>query len=613
MAATLRKMTEGGQLNQSETPRSPISVRAVPRWLHEWGPESIFLFVTTGAGLWAAGRWINPMSDPGFSWSLAYRLSRGERLYRDIYFAYTPLSPYLLAAGARLFGVSALSILLVNWIPAVGSGLLLLRCGRLLLSWVERVALAGVVISFSLFAPGDGRLVFPYYPGVVHALALSIGALLLLQAGAPRAERKAFLAGLLAGLAFCCKQEVGVAALLALGAAVLVRPARPAVWLRNLLAGFAAVLVPTAVFVFSAAPVDSLRMDSHLWPLALFPPPALKHLMHMVSGLHYPNWPLALRAAAFRILWQVALLALLALLLARERERSRWLRVLTLLSGLGLWWLLEGFSLLRPLPAVSLSMSIAFLVAILAFFAPRVPGHDFLIAFGIFAGLVGARTAVSPFVSGNYDGPCHFASGLTWVVFLCVFIPRLLLGQGLGASYLRNLMALLVLCVSWWQAFYGIESLRFPRRVGVETLEGRVFVEKDPAELLARLARDSVAGQRALIIPETAAVDAMFHLKNASPLVDLLPGWLDARVERQIVQRLEESPPELIVLFERPTAEFGVRPFGIGFGQRLSAWIDRHYSVVLSLRAGKILRPRGNAGTRTIRPLDPSAVYNLGP
>jgi 4-amino-4-deoxy-L-arabinose transferase-like glycosyltransferase len=571
--------------------RAWLSVRFVPRWFREWGPELLFLLVTTGAGLWAAGRWINPISDPGFSWSLAYRLAKGERLYRDIYFAYTPLSPYLLAAGVRLFGASSLHILLANWIPAVAAGFLLLRCGRGLLSLIERVALAGVVMAISLFVGGDGRLVFPYYPGVVHALALSTGALLLLRDD-ERPERRAFFAGLLAGLAFCCKQEVGIAALFALGTGIATRPARPAGSLVRLVAGFCLVLLPAAAFILAAAPLGSLRADSHLWPLALTPPPAVTHLMHTVSGLHYPNWPLAVRSAGFRVLCQVALLGLASLLLARERQRSNWLRVAALFLGLGLWWILEGFSLLNPLPPLSLSMSIALLVAILAFFVRDLPDRPFLIAFGTFAGLVGLRTAFSPFASGHYSGPGHFATGLTWVVFLCIFVPRLLLGQGRSASYLRSLMALLLLCISWWQAVQGIESLRFPWRVGVETREGRVFVERGLAKLLEAIARHSASGERALIIPETAAVDALFHLTNVSPLVDLLPGWLDESVERQLVQRLEKSPPELVVLFERPVAEYGVKPFGQGYGLLLADWVSRNYRVVESCSAGKILRIR---------------------
>src|ERR1700687_2309755 len=81
--------------------------RLASRWFLELGPEILFLLATTGAGLWAAGRWINPFSNPGFSWSLADRVAQGEKLYREIYLFYSPLCPLLLAAGARVFGASS--------------------------------------------------------------------------------------------------------------------------------------------------------------------------------------------------------------------------------------------------------------------------------------------------------------------------------------------------------------------------------------------------------------------------------------------------------------------------------------------------------------------------
>jgi hypothetical protein len=596
-----------------EKARPSASGRLYRHWVEEWGPEACFLLVTTGAGLWAAGRWINPVSDPGFTWSLAYRLSKGERLYRDIFLAYTPLSPYLLAAAARLFGLSARFVVLVNWIPAVVAGFLLLRVGRPLLSAIERLALVALVLSFSLFVPGDGRLILPYYPGVVHAFVFSIGALLLLQRDGERFGWRSLPAGFLAGLAFCCKQEVGLAAFLALSASVTTRPRRALPWIGRLLAGFCLAVLPAAVFIFTSAPVQSLRYDSHLWPLAPAPPAAISHLMRIVTGLNYPNWPVTLRAAVFQLLWQIACLGLLALLLARERKRSVWLRVLSVFAGLGLWWILEGFSFFSQMPPVSLSMSVAFFAALLALFTPHLPGREFVVAIGVFAGVVGMRTAFSPLLSGHYDGPGHFASALTWVLFLCILAPRLLLGETRSASSFRVLMALLLLMVRGWQAASGAENLRFAWRVAVDTAQGRVFVERPQVRLFEAIRRHSLPGERVLVIPETNAVDVLFRLENVSPLVDMLPGLLDTRAERALIERLEKSPPDLVILFERSVAEYGVRPFGQGYGLLLADWCNRNYRVVESTAAGKVMRLRGPPSAAGDPPGRRAAIYNFAP
>jgi hypothetical protein len=559
--------------------------------LREWLPEAVLLVVTTGAGIWAAGRWIDPCGDTGYAWSLAYRLSRGESLYRDIFTQYTPLTPYLLAAGARLFGVSARYYLLANWIPAVIAGLLLVRGGRRFLSMFERLVLVGVVLGTSLLLNGPGRLVFPYNAGAVHALALSVGALLLIRPEAQRVKTRAAVAGCLAGLAFACKQEVGLAVLVALCVAALAGISRPFTWVTRMCAGFLVALLPTAVFILSSAPIESLRQDSHLWPLGP-PPPTTAHFMSAAAGLNNPHWPAAARATVLRDLWRAALLAFAALLLARERQRSTWLRVGGLFAGLGLWWLIEGHSRSLPLPSLSLSMSIAFAVAILALLARNLPGRSFLVALATFAGLVGARAAFSPTITRHYAGPAHFASALTTVAFLVVFLPRLLLGESRSATYLRTITALLLLAVSWRQTGIGIQSLRFPSHVALESQEGRIFIHPKYQELFNAIARDSRPGERLLALPETYAVDALFRLVSVSPFVEVLPGWLHADGERRLIERMEKSPPELVVLFQRPFKEFGSEPFGVGYGLLLADWCERNYRVVESFPAGKILRHR---------------------
>src|SRR4029453_10188233 len=118
--------------------------------------EILLLLVTTGAAISARGRWIDPIGDIGTWWSAIYRLADGERLYRDVHpLQFGPLSPYLLAAGARTFGASSAYMAAACWIAAIAAALLLLRCARPFLSTVERTALAGLAMAVGLLAPGQ--------------------------------------------------------------------------------------------------------------------------------------------------------------------------------------------------------------------------------------------------------------------------------------------------------------------------------------------------------------------------------------------------------------------------------------------------------------------------
>jgi hypothetical protein len=214
------------------------------------------------------------------------------------------------------------------------------------------------------------------------------------------------------------------------------------------------------------------------------------------------------------------------------------------------------------------------------------------VSFALFAGLVAARTAFDARPSAHYAGPAHLATALTTTLFLLVIVPRFLLGDGRSASIFRIAAAALLIAASGWKTIRGVESLRSPGHVPVETPRGRVFVDPVHAEVLNAFSREARAGDSVLILPETYALDALFDVRNPSPLVQALPGWLVPDIERRLIQQMESSPPEVVVLFERPYPEFGSAPFGVGYGQLLSAWCDAHYRVVAAFPAGRVLRRR---------------------
>ena len=194
----------------------------MPGRIRDTLPEILLLAVTTAAGLWAGGRWLDPMSDPGLWWSLTERLVSGEQLYRDVRLQYGPLSPYLLAGAGRVFGLSAFSFLLLNWIPAVLLGVLLLRAARPYLGTLERVAVAGLLIgSGSSGRPARGSF-FPTVPRPSTPSAFRSRACCC--CADERESRGARLAaGALCGLAFCAKQEIGVAAVAGTAALLAMR------------------------------------------------------------------------------------------------------------------------------------------------------------------------------------------------------------------------------------------------------------------------------------------------------------------------------------------------------------------------------------------------------
>lgn len=565
------------------------------RRILDWFPELLFLVATTAVGIWAGGRWLDPVGDPGFTWSLGYRLAEGDRLYQDVYLAYAPLTPYLLAAVGRLFEFSAGSQVISTWVAAVAAGLLLLRYGRPFLTTLERTSAAGVILALSLWAPGPGRLVFPYFPGVVHALALSIGALLVVRSARLSERTRCCLAGILAGFAFLAKQEIGLAVLIALFAPLILRPKGAFVRGVLILAACALVVGLGAVFALSNASVSALRDHNHLWPLDLTPPAELNHLFRLAAGMKPVDWFFDVRQSAWNLLVQLGLLSCAGLLFARERTISRWRPILVLFTALVLWRAAEPFRLSSRAP-VALSATIAFLVAGLSLVQRRLENREQLVAIGTFAGLAGLRAVFSPTASGAFDGPAHFAASLTWVLFLCAFAPRILVPAPRAAKYARRLTAVLLLVGAWNAARWGAENLRFPWKASVHTQRGAVFLDARNAAFYRLLSRELRPGENVLVLPEINAVDVLFGTRSVSPLQDHLPGWLDPPLEDELLRRFDAVPPEAVVLFHRPLHEFGFSRFGEGYGERIAAWIEKNYRPVLSDRAGSVLRRRVRPG-----------------
>ncbi len=552
-------------------------------------PEALFLAVTTAAGLWAGGRWLNPIGDSGVWWSIADRLNHGERLYRDVYLQYGPLSPYLLAMAMRLFGASARVFLLLNWIPGILAGVVLLRLAERFLRPIERLAVVGLVIGMAVLAPG-GRLVYPYCPAAVHALVFSAAALLFfsrrdgLLSGVARA-------GILAGLAFCAKQEIGLAALASLLAACVLSGRGCLRPIGRLLAGFGVVAAAGAAFVFSSAPIASLRWQSHVWPLKLGLTKPWVDLSLLATGTSRPGWGELVAFSGWILLGFVLLVAAASLFAAGERRLPRWRPVLALAGVFVLWWVLEGAFLGAPpfLP-LCLSAGAAFLVAGLAATDRRLPDRESLVAIGLFAGLTGMRTAFSIDAGSPFAGPAHFAEALTWVLLLCALVPRRLVPNEPAATYARAALALALLFVGARSAVAGFRALEPASVVSVATRQGEVYLPRERAPFFRRVGESVVAGERALVLPEINGVDVLFGVRSVSPYPAHMPGLLDADAERALVSRLSANPPDIVVIFERPVWEFGVAPLGRGFGAGLVEWISRHDRIVDRSAGGTIWR-----------------------
>jgi hypothetical protein len=189
---------------------------------------------------------------PGFTgdhaWYLqvAWRVSQGETLYRDVAWAYGPLPAQALAALMRWGGPDAAWASLISGLLAV--------TGVLLTYWATRSLLApGLALLVTTFAalagpnPWGGLFHTFFYVytqaitwGSVASLAALVAALRWLSQR-PAGDAWLMAAGAASGLAVLSKPEYGVVALATGFAALLVGRASPGAWARYLLAGASTV------------------------------------------------------------------------------------------------------------------------------------------------------------------------------------------------------------------------------------------------------------------------------------------------------------------------------------------------------------------------------------
>jgi len=537
------------------------------------------------AGLRAQGRWLNPTSDPGLWWDLIARIGAGERLYRDIYLQYGPLGPYLFAAVLKPFGYSAVSFLLLNAVLAVAAGLLLLRLARPYLTTFERLALTVLLLGVGILAPGRARLLLSYSPAAVFAVAMGIAGLLLLQReGAGRAAAAA--AGLFAGIAFAAKQEVGIAALAALGLPVVLRWRRLGEWGLPCLAGFALPAAAAAAFAVRAAPLESLRHDSHVWPVGTLPE-SWQFLFRITGGITF-DLPQRLLWAAAGVGSALLFVALVSLLLAgdaRVRKGFLFLALAALVAAVA-----AGFTpLVGGWDPLCLSLFAAGALFLMAIFGRNLPGREALASFAVFAGMVGARAGFSGgLLWSSYSGLAGLVTAVTWA-YLLFLVPTIVPGGRAGALA-RRIAAVALLLVALPGAVAGVRALRRPQAVPLDTVRGRVWLDPPFAPFFATLARELRPGESVLCVPESNGIEALYGVRGAAPYMDLMPGWLDARAEESLIRRFEAAPPDVIVVFRRPTPEFGVAPFGEGYGERLAPWITSHYRLAQRSDVGLLFR-----------------------
>ena len=232
-----------------------------PRWLsvtrrREFAVVLVVALATAAASSWAARTGID-VTDEGYFLDLAYRVHNGQLPYRDFATYYTPGTFYLHAAAFALGGVDVMPVRFLSAAIRTACGLALYGLTRRVAPWPFAAVAAVLILSAD---PGP----YPGWPALLAVLLMTD----LLARHAQREHRVWLaLAGLLAGLAFLFKQNVGAFAALSVAGYVVLRPSLSAGWLVVAGQGLVAAALAVAVWVFlEPAPAEPLAATLW-WPV----------------------------------------------------------------------------------------------------------------------------------------------------------------------------------------------------------------------------------------------------------------------------------------------------------------------------------------------------------
>jgi hypothetical protein len=572
----------------------------------------------------SANRWADAVVDFGQELYVAWRLSEGEVLYRDLARPAGPLSPYANALWFALFGPSLRTLVAANLailaaIAAVWIGLVRRTAGDL-------PALAAGAVFFAVFAfghvvgIGNYNYVCPYAHEYTHGLLLSGVALLGLGRWAERRDPlPAALAGLSAGGVALTRPEVS-AALAAAAAAMLVLGmlGDPVGRLRGGLAFLGAAAVPPLVATMLLSRemplAEAFRGVVGSWP-AVF--------AGEVASLGFFREGLGLDAPATRIaemlLWLAGLGAFLGSFAAigflpwrpglPRRGPTVFLLSGLLAAGSGADWL----EVLRPLPLL--------LVGLLgmefrSWFRERSAQQLRRIGLAVFS-LVLLGKIVLRVHAYHYGFALAMPGTLLAVAWLVGPWPVLVARRGGDPVAPRAAAAALlwvVAVVHVWQSDAWLRRKTLPVGTGAD----RFYADERGSaiqQLLGEISRRVGPNETLLVVPEGAGVNYLARRRNPTRFTNFMPTEIVIYGEDQILCALERGRPPWVAWIEKDTSEFGLGGFGEGYGRRIASWVVGGYREVWRTHgpsgALEIVLLRRVEGTRTVFPC-PAAPREVG-
>jgi len=532
---------------------------------------------------WAA--WGDIQVDCGRELYVPTEILRGKLIYRDIFYQYGPLAPYICALLLSLFGAHLVVFYLFGIVVAIGCAILLFELGAMLEGRAAGLT-AALALLFMGFAPGLANYVLPYsYAATIGLLLSLVCALFALRHLLDLPGYNLTLAGLAAGLALLCKQEFGAACYAMLAFMLVVETVQQR-RMRPLFRGTAACAPGVALwlaiygwFFWTLTPTYMLDSNWIQVPGTYYSRLLGPHFYAVAGQRFIPREMIVLTTCA-------ALSLMLWFLLAKASASARNV-VIAILIAIALSHRFGPLDSATRAVTVFLAFPAGMFFLGCGFFAYAIyklnqsaePRNQGAAAFGVFA-LVPASRVSAAIATQGYS--IYYAIPLFLVFVIAISRCIKAAARTLPLDRQRGLLSYLLAAEVVILALICI-PLPTQRTAVLETSWGAIRLRPEEAnvahEILAFISEQKSQGRKVAVLPEAPIFYALTGTEAPSRWYTLLPGFLSPSQEEIYIADLNRAAPDYILLTGRSTYEYGADYFGIDYDQKIYGWIESNYRV----------------------------------
>ena len=582
-------------------------------------PRLIIVLVAGGMAWYTWGHWGDFQVDCGRELYVPAAILQGKLLFRDLWYMYGPLAPYLQALLFRLFGIHLTVLYLFGLTLTVGSALLTFEIARQLNLGVSAGLAPSLFFLAESFYPFIFNFVFPYSYAATLGAFLGL-ACLYFTLRYLRETRKLHLAiaAVLAGLDVLTKQEFGLACIALLGfgvaAAFLIRRSQRG-FLRDsalCLAGLSPALAVYAWFTWKLSP-KAIFFDNWIATPGTYFMRVWGKLTMAHQGFRFSPAEIT-DIAAFSLL-AIALWSTLASLNAAVIKKGKLrsplsIALLTSASLLPIAIVLNADRLstallVRRTHVMYVTSAFAFpqeivnqmifpkgLFLFAVFFLLRSSWRFWRgrkadldvreAALGIYAVIVGLRVMWE-------TGPSPYKYALFFnVPLFLIFVISLDRVIRWAARFLeakqKNLLVASMLtaeiAVIFVILFPNPRSLPSP----LTTTYGTLYTKHDVAvlfpQIISFMKTHTRNGKDILVLPEPPSLYVFAGMQAPSKWYSLLPGNVSPEQEPEFLREIAANQVRYVLIANRAMPELGPIYFGHGYNDSVYRWIMENYVKV---------------------------------